>query len=318
MNQRLNIPVTGLCTFAKYPVCLDLETLEADVAVIGVPYDMGAAYRPGARMAPRGIREASTLYGRGGLPLYDPERDDYYLGDPWRIVDCGDVDMIHGDLEQCFANIERDVRKIVTRGAVPVVIGGDHSITIPVVRALDSLGPLSVVQIDAHLDWSNNPGGQKFGQGSPMRRASEMTHIVSMAQLGIRGLGSSTRQDFEDARSFGSVLMFPREMRQMGMAEVVNRIPESEKYFVTLDIDGLDPSIAPGTGTPAPGGLLYEELNTIFELLSQKGEIIGFDLVEVAPPYDPTGLTCQVAARLMLDLISFITKEKEKKQGLSR
>jgi len=312
MSDRLNIPITGICSFAKYPICLDLDQLEADVAVLGVPYDMGAAYRPGARMAPRGVREASTLYGRGGLPLYDPERDDYYLGDPWRIVDCGDVDMVHGDLEKCFANIEGDVRKIVARGAIPAVIGGDHSITIPVLRALDSLGPICVVQIDAHLDWSNNPGGQRYGQGSPLRRASEMDHITAMAQLGIRGLGSSTRQDFADARAFGSVLMFPSQMRQLGMAEVVNQIPAAARYFVTLDIDGLDPSIAPGTGTPAPGGIYYEELKTIFELLSQKGEIIGFDVVEVAPPYDPTGITSQVAARLMMDLISFITKEKEK------
>ena len=312
MSGRLNIPITGICSFAKYPICTDLDALEADVAVLGVPYDMGAAYRPGARMAPRGVREASTLYGRGGLPLYDPEKDDYYLGDPWRIIDCGDVDMVHGDREKCFANIEEDVRKIVGRGAIPAVIGGDHSITIPVLKALDSLGPICVVQIDAHLDWSDNPGGQKYGQGSPLRRASELPHITAMAQLGIRGLGSSTREDFADARAFGSVLMFPSQMREIGMAEVVQKIPAAEKYFITLDIDGLDPSIAPGTGTPAPGGLYYEELKTIFELLAKKGEIIGFDVVEVAPPYDPSGITSQVAARLMMDLISFITKEKEK------
>ena len=173
------------------------------MAVLGVPYDMGIQYRSGTNQGPECIRAGSKLTAfTNDDGVYDPDRDEMFLDSRWRIVDCGDADIVHGDLEQSFRNIEESVRKIVARGAIPVVMGGDHSITIPVVRALDSLGPVCVVQIDAHLDWCDERAGQKLGQGSPMRRLSEMKHVNGMAQVGIRGLGSSMKSDFEAARAF--------------------------------------------------------------------------------------------------------------------
>lgn len=315
-REILNLPFVGICSFGKYPICEDLEKLEADVAILGAPYDMGTQWRSGTKMGPRGIREASTLYSFGLKGSYDSERDEMYLAPPTRIADCGDVDMVHGDLEQCFENIETTVRKIVSKGAMPVVLGGDHSITIPFARGLETLGPFHVVHIDAHLDWADHRSGQRLGQGSPIRRMSEMSHVKGITSLGIRGVGSSRKQDFEDARNYGNAIVSPRTIREIGIKEVINQLPKGERFFVTIDIDGLDPSVSHGTGTPSPGGLFYDEVNEILEGIARRGDVIGFDLVEVAPPYDPTGVTCITAARLIMDFIMFITKERERKGQL--
>ncbi|GED69685.1 SpeB arginase/agmatinase/formimionoglutamate hydrolase SpeB [Brevibacillus reuszeri] len=312
-KQVLNLPYTGICSFGKYPICTDLDQLDADVAIIGVPYDMGAQWKSGARMGPRGLREGSTLYSFGLDGAYDIERDEMYLGPDWRIVDCGDVDMVHGDLFQSFENTEEAIRKIVEKGAMPIVLGGDHSITIPVGKALDSVGPFHVIQIDAHMDWADHRSGQRFGHGSCIRRLSEMDHVKQIFQFGIRGISSSKKEDIDAAKDYGSVIMSPRQMRKAGLDAVLEQIPAGERYFVTIDIDGLDPSIAPGTGTPSPGGLSYDEVNEMLEGIAKRGQVIGFDLTEVSPPYDTTGITSQVGARIILDFVSFILKERERK-----
>lgn len=312
-KQVLNLPYTGICSFGKYQICTNLDELDADVAFIGVPYDMGAQWKPGARMGPRGLREGSTLYCFGMDGAYDIEKDEMYLGPSWKLVDCGDVDMVHGDLFQSFENTEEAVRKLVAKGAMPVVLGGDHSITIPVGKALEDLGPFHVIQIDAHMDWADHRSGQRFGHGSCIRRLSEMAHVQQIFQWGIRGISSSKKEDVDAAREYGSVIISPRQMRKMGFAAVLDQLPKGERYFVTIDIDGLDPSIAPGTGTPSPGGLLYDEVNELLEGIAKRGQVIGFDLTEVSPPYDQSGITSQVGARLILDFVSFILKERENK-----
>ena len=310
-KQVLNLPFTGITSFGKYPICTDLNELDADVAVIGIPYDMGTQWKSGTRMGPRGMREGSTLYSFGLDGAYDIEKDIMYLGPDCKVVDCGDVDMVHGDLEQSFENVEESIRKIVATGAMPVVMGGDHSVTIPVGRALDSIGTFHVIQIDAHLDWADHRSGQRYGHGSTLRRLAEMDYVDKMFQFGIRGISSSKKEDVDAARAYGSEILSPRQMRKMGIDAVLDLIPEGENYYVTIDIDGLDPSLAPGTGTPSPGGLYYDEVNELLEGIAKRGNVIGFDLVEVSPPYDPTGITSQVGARLILDFISFILKEKE-------
>lgn len=315
-KQILNLPFTGISSFGKYPICTDLNELDADVAVIGIPYDMGTQWKSGTRMGPRGMREGSTLYSFGLDGAYDIEKDIMYLGPDCKIVDCGDVDMVHGDLEQSFENVEESIRKIVSTGAMPVVMGGDHSVTIPVGRALDSVGPFHVIQIDAHLDWADHRSGQRYGHGSTLRRLAEMDHVDKMFQFGIRGISSSKKEDVDAARAYGSEILSPRQMRQMGIDALLELIPEGENYYVTIDIDGLDPSLAPGTGTPSPGGLFYDEVNELLEGIAKRGNVIGFDLVEVSPPYDPTGITSQVGARIILDFISFILKEKENNPAL--
>ncbi|BAQ08894.1 arginase/agmatinase/formimionoglutamate hydrolase, arginase family [Bacillus sp. OxB-1] len=316
MKNRVDIPAVGICSFGRNSICTDLDQLDADVAIIGVPYDMGTAYRAGARLAPRRIREASTL-GNNEEGFYDHERNEVFLKGV-KIVDCGDVDILHGDLTYSFKNIEEDVRKIVKKGALPVVIGGDHSITAAIGKGLNQVGDFCVIQIDAHLDWSDAPGGQKLGQGSPMRRLSEMDYVNGMAQLGIRGVGSSYKKDFEDANEYGSVIKSVKQIREIGIHNIGDYIPDAERYYITLDIDGLDPSIAPGTGTPSAGGFLFHEIQTILETIANKGEVIGFDLVEVAPDYDPSGITSHLAQQLINEFLGFIFKAKEKRYQLSQ
>ena len=193
--ENINLPITGICSFAKYPICTDMDTLDADIAVLGVPYDQGAAWYGGQRLAPRAIRNISTAYARGETGFYDPEEDACLLASPIKVVDCGDADMLHGDREYCFSSIEESVRRIIKRGAAPAVMGGDHSISIPVAKALDEIGEtINIVQFDAHLDFAMSRGPQKYGNGSPIRRMREMPHIGSIVQIGMRGLGSSSRR----------------------------------------------------------------------------------------------------------------------------
>ena len=130
--DKINMPITGICSFAKYPVCTDLDELDADIAVLGVPYDLGVGFLSGARLGPRRIREVSTHYARGDEGFYDPETQEQFLAAPIKIVDCGDADVLHGDIEYSFESIEKSVRKILKKGAIPAVMGGDHSITIPI------------------------------------------------------------------------------------------------------------------------------------------------------------------------------------------
>lgn len=313
MGTKINLPITGICSFAKYPIQTDIEQLDADIAVLGVPYDMGAPYLSGAKLGPRRIREVSTHYGRGDAGFYDPERDMVFLAAPWKIVDCGDVDMVPCDLEGSFQNIEESVRAVIAKGAIPVLMGGDHSITIPFARALDCYQDLVIVQFDAHLDWSMAPGGQKFSNGSPIRRMSEMDHIGKIAQIGIRGLGSSRKSDFDDAYAYGSVIIPAKKANKMTAEEILALIPEGKQYFVTIDIDGYDLSIAPGVGSPSPGGLGFDLVTDVLEGITRKGEVVGFDLVEVAPQYDPANITARVAAMTMLSFMGHILKRKEEK-----
>ena len=312
-SGRLNLPFVGHCTFAKSPVCLDWEKLDADVAVLGVPNDMGTQYRSGARFGPRAIREASTLFSFGHGGAYDHEDDATYLTpDQVRIVDMGDADIVHTDMTKSHANTEYAVRMILEKGAFPLVLGGDHSITTPVLKAFTGRGPFHIVHFDAHIDFVDERHGVKYGHGNPMRRASEMEHVTGFTQLGIRNVSSSNRKDYEYARQCGSDIISVRQVRSMGKDKVLERIPASVNYYITIDIDGFDPSIAPGTGTPSHGGFIYYEVLEVIQGLSKRGSIIGMDLVEVAPPYDPAGITSILAAQLLMNAVGYIFYERKK------
>ena len=195
---------------------------------------------------------------------------------------------------------------------MPVVLGGDHAITAPCIAAFSEHGPIHVVQFDAHLDFVNERHGVRYGHGNPMRRASEMDHVTGLSQLGIRNVSSSNRQDYEDARAAGSTILSVRQIRALGKEAVLSKIPDGARYYVTVDIDGFDPSIAPGTGTPSHGGFQYYEVLEMVKGLTKKGHIVGFDVVEVAPAYDPAGITSILAAQLLMNAIGFIFHEKAK------
>ena len=305
-SGRLNLPFVGISTFGKYPYHPDWETIDADVAIVGAPYDFGTQWRAGARFGPRGIREASTLFAFGHAGAYDHEDDKTYLGEGTRIVDIGDADIIHTDTEQSHANIEKAVRAILRAKALPVVLGGDHSINIPCVRAFSDAGPIHILQIDAHLDFVDERHGVRHGHGNPMRRAAEQDHVTGLTQLGIRNVSSTAKEGYEAARAMGSDILSVRQVRALGADAVIARIPEQANIYLTIDIDGFDPSIAPGTGTPSHGGFLYYEVLELIAGVAARQNIVGIDLVEVAPDYDHSGTTSILAAQILLNTIGRI------------
>jgi len=303
---RLNLPFVGISTFGKRPYVADWDAIEAEVAVLGAPFDFGTQFRAGARFGPRAVREASTLFSFGHAGAYDHEDDAVYLGPEVRIVDIGDADIVHTDTEASHANIEAGVRAILRAGALPVVIGGDHSVNIPCIRAFDGAGPIHILQIDAHLDFVDERHGVRHGHGNPMRRAAERDHVTGITALGIRNVSSTAREGYAAARAMGGDYLSVRQVRQLGLDGVMARIPAGARLYVTIDIDGFCPSIAPGTGTPSHGGFLYYEVLEILQAAARRHEIVGLDLVEVAPDYDPTGSTAILAAQVLLNFLGFI------------
>ena len=308
---RLDLPFVGFSTFMKSPVCTDWSTLDADVAVLGVPNDMCCQYRSGSRFGPRGIREASTLFSFGHGGAYDHESDRTYLtADQVRIVDAGDVDVVHSDVPQTHANTEAAVRAILDRNAMPLILGGDHSISIPCMRAFDRFDDIHVIHVDAHIDYVDERHGVREGHGNVMRRASEHPFISGMTHIGIRNVSSSNRKDHETARANGSDIVSVRQFREMGLGALMERIPAGKNYYITLDIDGFDPSIAPGTGTPSHGGFQYYEILELMQRVAAHGNVVGMDLVEVAPPYDPSGTTAVLAAQILMNTVGYIFYER--------
>ncbi len=303
---RLDLPFVGVSTFGKRPLVTDWNAIDADVAVLGAPFDFGTQWRSGARFGPRGVREASTLFSFGHAGAYDHEDDRTYLRGDVRIVDIGDADIVHTDTEASHANIEAGVRAILKAGALPVVIGGDHSINIPCIRAFDGEKPFHILQIDAHLDFVDERHGVRHGHGNPMRRAAEQDHVTGLTQVGIRNVSSTAKEGYEDARAMGSDILSVRQARALGPKGVADRIPEGARVYVTLDIDAFCPSIAPGTGTPSHGGFLYYDVLELLQHVARSHDVVGFDLVEVAPDYDPTGSTAILAAQITLNFLGFI------------
>ncbi len=307
---RLNLPFTGICTFGRKPYVESWRNIEADVAVLGAPFDCGTQWRPGARFGPRAVRDASTLFAFGHAGAYDHEDDAVYLGPEVRIVDIGDADIVHTDTTKSHANVKIGVQTILDAGAFPVIIGGDHSVNIPCVDAFEGRGDIHVLQIDAHLDFVDERHGVRFGHGNPMRRAAEKSYVTGLTQLGIRNVSSTAKEGYEDARSMGSAILSVRQVREIGSAEAVASIPSGARVYVTIDIDAFCPSIAPGTGTPSHGGFLYYEVLEILQQVARSHEVVGVDLVEVAPDYDPTGSTAILAAQLLLNFLGFIFHER--------
>jgi len=303
---------SGICTFGYLPFCDDLDNINADVAILGIPYEntMGPS---GARLGPRGLREISYSNSyelKEGS--FSPDDDgEIYLGPRWKIVDCGDVPVVGCDVEPTFTRIRDTVRRIAANDVILVSIGGDHAITTPVLEGLSDRAPFGIIHIDAHMDWADYPG-RPYCHSKPMRRASEMEHVTAMAQIGVRAFHFTSKKSYQDAIDYGSRVFTPRKLRALGVEGVLKEIPKCDRYYVSIDIDGMDPSIAPGTGSPDPGGLLYDETRDLLQGIASLGEVIAFDLVEVAPPLDlPVKPTCMLACRLICDLLGFVLKEKE-------
>ncbi|MCG8456784.1 MAG: agmatinase [Holophagales bacterium] len=305
--QPTSLPHTGIATFCKAPFEPQLDRVDAEIAVLGIPYDEATAMRPGSRQAPRAIRDASTRFGflgrgRESTGFYDIHRDRNLMRGV-RIVDCGDVDVIYFDQERNFRLIHESVSHLVERGIVPMVLGGDHSISYPVIRAFESAGPLRVILIDAHLDYKNELMGLRYTNNSPFRRAFELSFVEQIVSFGIRGI-KSTDQELRESREHGNLVFSSYEV-QAGVEAVLEQLPDDlGNYYLSIDIDGLDPSICPGTESPEAEGLDFTQTKQIFAGLAERGTLVGLDLVEVNPYLDPAELTPHMAVQLLIEAVA--------------
>ena len=296
----------GIQTFCKFSHTRELEGV--DVAVVGVPQDQAVTNRPGARFGPRAIREASQMYGSvydEELGFYDIELGRHLLGGV-RIVDYGDVPVQPTLTDFNLDLITEMFSVILQAGVFPLTLGGDHSIAFPVVRAFNGVA-LDLVHFDTHADFMDDEMG--FGlrhtHGNPIKRISELPNINRITQVGMRGLETPGRVH-QEAVARGSNIITAGEALENGMDWVVEQVPTAPNIYVTIDIDVLDPSVAPGTGTPEPGGFSYLEMKKILTALPERGNVVGFDIVEVNPLFDCGGITSLVAARLALDFLAAI------------
>ena len=295
-------------TFFNAPLCEDIENLEADVAFIGVPFDQGTLGRPGARFGPDALRDApraysySDPYGRQSVAegFFDIDAQDELLRGVI-MADCGNVPIVPSEVVGNFDRITRAVEQVVGRGALPAVVGGDHAITFPVVRGLSKFAPLNIVHFDAHLDYTHDVQDALYTHASPIRRCRELDFVGHITSVGIR---SARRIPYEEALRDGSLIISGIRFRELGPQAVADMIPVTENLYVTFDVDVLDPSQAPGTGTPETGGLFYQEARECLLALLAKSNLVAFDIVEVAPPYDNSELTVQVACRLVQDILA--------------
>ena len=307
-NEALPILRAQPRSFFKAPLCTDLNKLDAEVAFIGVPFDQGTLGRPGARFGPDAIRDAPRAYSyvdpfgqrREAEGFFDIDAGDELLRGV-TMADCGNITILPSEVTGNFDKLTLAVEQVVERGAFPVVVGGDHAITYPAVRGLSKYPLLNIVHFDAHMDYAHDYHGILYTHGSPIRRCRELPFVGHISSVGIR---SARREPYEQSQRDGSLIITTKQFRQLGPQGVVDLIPEAENLYITFDVDVIDPSQAPGTGTPETGGLFYPELAECLVALTRRGNLVGFDMVEVAPRYDSSEITVQVAARLIVDILA--------------
>ena len=310
--NRVNLPFTGIASFCKFPIHTDLDTLSpdiADVAIFGIPWDEGIGYRPGPRFGPRSLREYSTRFAfherairEGGY--WDIEKKKRYLEDV-RFVDCGDQDILYLKVEETFLAITDSVEKLLSAPVFPVLLGGDHSITFPIVRAFQRFQPLHILHLDSHLDYNDSIEGVLLANGSPIKRISELDFVGKIIQVGMRGIRA--REDaYRDSISRGNSIFTMNDFRRIGTESIIQQIPDQGNLYVTLDIDVLDPSIAPGTSSPECDGMTYREIKDLLTAVASRKKVVGFDLVEVNPFLDSIGLTQSTAVMMVLEFLGSI------------
>ncbi|MGG1678426.1 agmatinase [Neobacillus sp. NRS-1170] len=309
MSEKFELPnpmtmprFAGIRSFMRLPYQQEIE--KKDYVILGVPFDTSASYRSGARFGPEAIRRSSVLL-RPANVFHQIRPSDYLDG-----VDGGDVMVIPGNTQQSHQNITAHVKEWAKEGTVPIVLGGDHSISLPELRALASVhGPLSLVHFDAHGDTWDEYWGEKYTHGTPFRRALEegIIDTSSSIQIGMRGTVYDPN-DINEARELGFEVITADEMRVIGLDETMKRVRqrvENKKVFLTFDIDFLDPVYAPGTGTPEIAGFTSAEAQQMLRELAGL-HFIGFDLVEVLPALDPSEVTALTAATIVFEFLSLL------------
>jgi agmatinase len=298
---------SGVRTFMRLPSVQDLEN--SDVAIVGAPFDTGATFRAGARFGPEGIRSASHLLRR-----YNPSLD-VIIFDHLSVIDYGDVPVVPGYVEESYRRIAEGLEPIHRAGVVPIVLGGDHSIALPELRAAAAVhGPLALVQFDSHPDTWDAYFGQKHTHGTPFRRAVEegLLRPERSIQVGMRG-SIYEAGDWEDAREMGFDLVPTDAIRKLGIEETIDRIRErvgDAKVYASFDVDFVDPAFAPGTGTPEIGGFTSREAQEFVRGLVGL-DLVGCDVVEVYPAYDPAQITALLAANVAHEFLSLVALRRK-------
>ena len=301
----------GLSTFMKLPWVTDPAELRrrgVDVAIVGAPFDDAVTHRPGARFGPRAIREAQ--YTSGSIHSLQLDVDPF---DVLTVVDAGDANIVPSWIERAHAMIYRKVAEVAGSGAIPIILGGDHSITWPAATAVAEVrrpGSIGIVHFDAHADTAKDGWGVLASHGTPMRRLIESGAVKgrNFVQVGLRGYWPPT-ETFEWMKAQGLRWHLMREIEERGAEAVIaDAIAEAldgpDFIYLSVDIDVVDPGMAPGTGTPEPGGMLTRELLRAIRQIVGAVDLAGMDIVEVSPPYDQAETTAMVANRVALEAIS--------------
>lgn len=300
MSGPAHLPYGGIPTFARAPQVTPDGDWRADVAALGVPFDIALGFRPGARFAPRALREASLR----SVPPFTGLDGVTHL-DGVTFADAGDV--VLPSLEPGLAHdrITAAARAVRARCRVPVFLGGDHSVSYPLLRAFGDVPDLHVVQLDAHLDFTDMRNDTKWSNSSPFRRAAEaLPGLVHVTTLGLRGLRFDP-EAVAAARARGHTLV---EMREIGadFAGVVSQLPQGKNVYLSIDVDGFDPAVIPGTSSPEPDGLSYAQGAALLAAVSRTNTVVGLDLVELAPGLDPSGRSELLMARLLMETLCVV------------
>jgi agmatinase len=306
---RVDMPFVGIPSFLRSAACTDLQDLDAEIAVMGAPSDEGSPFMPGSRFGPRSIREHSIRFVTDPPGYYDPQARRRFLEREMaeaRIADVGDADILPTNVVDSFGNITAMVRTVLDRGAMPVVLGGDHAITFPVVRAFEADGPLNVVHFDAHLDYMPFVHGLEYTNQHAFRHIRRMQNVRAIIQVGIRSLRGSEVMS-ADALRDGNRVVTMEEFRDVSPAGVVQDIQEGARCYVSIDIDALDMSLIPGCVSAEPDGMSYRDLRDALFAVAEHTEVVGFDLVEVNPQLDiGTGITSYLAAHTIVEFLGRI------------
>jgi agmatinase len=295
-------------TFFGAPSVADLDALDAQVALIGVPYDGGTPQpgnRTGQSAGPAAVRQVTyeQIDGVGTTGLYDVESDrDYLVG--VTMADIGDVAIQGSDTEGNYERITSVAREIADRGSLMVAVGGDHSISFPLGRGMEPFGEIDLVNVDAHADFLDHLDGARLTGASQIRRLAELPFVRSVTELGLRNV---EREEIDALREHGARWATTGELLGRDPGEVVaDVVPESDAVYVSIDIDVLDPSIVPGTTLPEPGGLDYRRLLEVLAAVARRGRVVGFDVVELNPPHDVGTNTARVVAWIITHFLSEI------------
>jgi agmatinase len=314
-RERLDLPFTGIPTFFRTRLVDNLTSVDADVAILGIPNDEGSWWLPGERFAPRKLREMSLRFVGGpssAAGFWDIDEDRAYLEYELRngrIVDAGDVDVIITRPDATWENVTRDVGALIASGALPVILGGDHSNTYPVVRAFSD--EITVVHFDAHMDYQPFIHGVVHSWGNPMRLVTALDHVRRVIQVGIRSFRTQ-RQDVQDSLAAGNDVITVRKLRTDGPARLLDQIPEGGRVYVSIDMDVLDLPLVPGVSAPEPDGLTYAELRDLLFGIAAKSRVVGFDVVEVNPLLDnPTSQTAFLAVQVIAEFLGRIVEHPD-------